>query len=202
MNALTLLARCAPDSPDGRALLAILAEEAQRLAQVVDQLLDFGRPLNPRAVTVALEELVERAARVCTTRGEAAGRVLSLPTTAGTAAWLDPVLAELALVNVLRNALQATSASGAVRVSVEADDATARCIVVDDGPGIAAQVRGRIGQPFVTTRATGTGMGIAVVRRIMEASGGRLVVEPVEPRGTKVTLEFPRTDGGAVSATR
>ena len=114
-----------------------------------------------------------------------------MPTSRGTAAWLDPALAELALANVIVNALQSTAAGGEVRLAVEETGDAVRCLVDDDGPGIPDDVRARLGQPFVTTRATGTGMGLAVVRRIMEASGGRVLAETREGGGTRLALEFP-----------
>lgn len=191
MNALVLLERGADDA-DGKALLAIISEEANRLARLVNQLLELGRPLHPRPSVVVMETLADAAVRILASRGELSPRSVVMPSTERTAAWLDPTLAELALVNVIQNAVQSTGGSGRVRISVETSEAHVCCIVADDGPGIPDAVRERLGQPFVTTRATGTGMGLAVVRRIMEASGGRVVVEKGEPVGTRIGLEFPR----------
>jgi signal transduction histidine kinase len=122
-----------------------------------------------------------------------------MPSSKGTMTWLDPTLAELAVVNVIQNALQSTSNGGEVRVSVVVADARVRCLIEDDGPGIADAIRERLGQPFVTTRATGTGMGLAVVRRIMEASGGSVRVDRGDDGGTKAALEFPRSSGKRIT---
>jgi signal transduction histidine kinase len=194
MNALVLLERVGVSGPDGVALLSIMSQEATRLAQLVNQLLELGRPLHPSPRVFAVEELLERAVGLLTTRGALPDHSLELPSSRGTLAWLDPTLAELAVVNVIQNAVQSTGGGGHVRLSVEAGDAHVRCVVADDGPGIPDSIRTRLGQPFVTTRATGTGMGLAVVRRIMEASGGRVLIEPGEPCGAKVALEFPRAE--------
>jgi PAS domain S-box-containing protein len=190
MNALALIER--QKDGDTGPLLTIISEESKRLAQLVTQLLELGRPLHPRPCAIAMEELIDRAVRLVITRGGVFGRAIELPSTRDTTVWLDPTLAELAIVNVIQNALQSTSPGGRVRVSVEACNLHVQCVVVDDGPGIPDEVRKRIGQPFVTTRATGTGMGLAVVRRIMEVSEGRMLVEDHEPVGTRVRLEFPR----------
>jgi signal transduction histidine kinase len=77
-----------------------------------------------------------------------------------------------------------------MRVRVEKTDTCARWTLEDDGPGIPEEVARKLGQPFVTTRATGTGMGLAVVRRIMAASGGQLSVGRAALGGAEVTLEF------------
>jgi signal transduction histidine kinase len=195
MNALVLLERDSARGPEGGALLSIISEEAKRLAELVNQLLELGRPLHPRPCVVSMEDVIEKAVSLLTTRGELPRGSLELPSTKETVTWLDPTLAELAVINVIQNALQSSGAAGQVRLSVEAEGAHVRCVVVDDGPGIPDEIRGRLGQPFVTTRATGTGMGLAVVRRIMEASDGRVLIERGAPAGTKVTLEFPRPSG-------
>lgn len=193
MNALALLSRRGPDAPSQEALLAIISEEVARLEHLVAQLLDLGRPLLPRPIAIAVEEVVDAAVRVLETRNELASRPLELPHTTETVAWIDADLVGLALVNVLRNAVQSTPPSARIRVRVEAGDDVVRCIVEDAGQGFPDEVRQRLGQPFVTTRATGTGMGLAVVRRIMEASGGLLSVERGELGGARVTLDLPRS---------
>lgn len=192
MNAITLLERAGADGPDAPTLLGIISEEAKRLAELVTHLLELGRPLLPSPTAMAMEELVERAVRTLTKRGATGAHKIRMPESHGTTAWLDPALAELAIANVVQNALQSTDDGGTVRISIEGNDAGVRCVVDDDGPGIPDEVQRRLGQPFVTTRATGTGMGLAVVRRVMEASGGTLALETPGPGGTRVALEFPR----------
>lgn len=190
MNALALLEREDRSATPNRALLAIITEETIRLEQLVTQLLELGRPLLPRPRAFALEELTKSAVRLLASRGELTDRSIEMPAGEETLAWIDPDLAELALVNVLRNAAQSTSKGARIRVRVQKTDTCARWTLEDDGPGIADEVSRRLGQPFVTTRATGTGMGLAVVRRVMEASGGRLSVGRAELGGAEVTLEF------------
>jgi PAS domain S-box-containing protein len=192
MNAVALLGREGPHSPENSALLSIISEEARRLEHLVAQLLDLGRPLLPRPCAYSIEELTRRAVRLLTTRGELSEKLLEMPATEGTLAWMDPDLVELALVNVLRNAVQSTNPDGRVRVRIDAIEHGVRWVVEDQGPGIPEAIAKRLGQPFVTTRATGTGMGLAVVGRIMEASSGTVSIERSELGGAQVTLELPR----------
>ena len=185
MNALTLLKR--PGTANHDALLAIISEEAARLEYVVAQLLDIGRPILPRPCPYSMEDLTRRALRLLDVRGELRAATLVVPTTT-TLVWADPDLVELALVNVLRNAAQASTS---LQLAVEAAGAKVAWWVEDGGPGITDAVAQRLGEPFVTTRATGTGMGLAVVRRIMDASDGTIAVTRAVNGGTRVTLRFP-----------
>ncbi len=192
MNVLTLLERDGNLSARDRSLLTIISEETARLEHLVTQLLELGRPLFPKPCAYAMEDLTRRAVRLLTARGELGDRSLRTPEDGATMAWMDPDLAELALLNVLRNAAQSTAAQGNVRVSIEVTRDMVCCIVEDDGKGIPEEVTKRLGQPFVTTRAMGTGMGLAVVRRILEASDGRFSVARPSAGGARVVLEFPR----------
>ncbi len=191
MNALALLERERRASAGSEALLAIIREETARLEHLVSQLLELGRPLLPRPHAHGIEELSRRAVRLLESRGEVRARAIELPQTEGTVAWVDRDLVELAFVNVLRNALQSTASDGIVRIAVAPGASSVKWTVEDDGPGIPEEVAKRLGQPFVTTRATGTGMGLAVVHRIMDASGGRISVDRASRGGALVTLELP-----------
>ena len=191
MNALALLERQAA-APAHKPLLAIISEETKRLEQLVSQLLDLGRPLFPRPRLYALEELTQRAVRALVGRGELVESALDFRPHGETNGWMDPDLAELALVNVLRNARQSIDANGRIRLAIEDCTDAVRWIAEDDGRGIPDEVVRRLGQPFVTTRATGTGMGLAVVHRILEASRGKLAIGRGANGGARVVLEFPK----------
>ena len=140
MNALALLKRHEHEAPGDESLLQSISEEAARLEHLVTQLLELGRPLLPRPTAVAMETLVHRAVRVLSSRDELSSHALSMPRTEGSMAWMDSDLVELALVNVLRNAVQSTNAKGRVRVRVDVTEITVRCIVEDEGQGFADEI--------------------------------------------------------------
>jgi len=117
--------------------------------------------------------------------------------------WRTNVVAELVLpheglaqtlASLVTNALHASAERrGEVTVVGEANGATMRFAVVDDGPGIPAAVRARLGEPFVTTKAPGEGMGLGVFlcQSFAEAWGGVLHFDDNPRGGTRVTLELP-----------
>jgi signal transduction histidine kinase len=97
-----------------------------------------------------------------------------------------------ALLNLVRNAIEAAPQNGNVWIDAEADDETVAMSVADDGPGVPADVRERIFNPFFTTRDAGTGLGLAIVHRIAEAHGGAVRVENRPSGGACFVLTFPK----------
>jgi signal transduction histidine kinase len=190
-NALTLLRSRRGDGGMSEQLLQIISEETSRLDQLVNQLFELGRPLTPRPETHPLFHLAMASVKLLETRLESpAGRV-TLEGTTTELVHVDRPLAELAVTNVLRNAVQSAGDHGRVVVHFESTAKERALVVEDDGPGFAAEVLARVGEPFTTTRATGTGMGLAVVRRVMAALGGRLEIASSPAGGARVALWFP-----------
>ncbi len=99
-----------------------------------------------------------------------------------------------ALLNLLENAMQACAAGATVKIIADADTDTVMLRVVDNGCGIEEAVRGRLFDPFFTTRNDGTGLGLAIVRDIMESQGGRVVVHSVVGVGSEFVLHLPRAN--------
>jgi signal transduction histidine kinase len=115
---------------------------------------------------------------------------------AATRCWLDP----FRLVQVFRNILENALTSGAEPVAIEVwcsselmegRDAF-RVSIRDNGPGLTPEQVERIFEPFYTTKARGTGLGMAICRRIVEAHGGRIAVGPPGGPGAEIILTLPR----------
>ncbi len=98
-----------------------------------------------------------------------------------------------ALINLVSNALQAAGAGAHVRISVETRPAAVLIRVRDNGPGVPAALRERIFEPFFTSRADGTGLGLAVARSVARAHGGDLLLEDACCGHTTFTLQLTAT---------
>jgi signal transduction histidine kinase len=96
-----------------------------------------------------------------------------------------------ALVNLILNAVQAASPAGEVRVLARREGATAAIDVEDTGPGVAESVRGRLFEPLITTKDHGSGLGLALVKRVAERHGGSVGHEPCPGGGARFTLRLP-----------
>ncbi len=175
-----------------RVLTGILEEEADRLNRIVAELLEFARPRDARFQGVEVEPLFARAvdaALQATHRTEP----VEIHVEAGVGrVRCDAELLRQAIINLVTNALLANQRRSPVRVYIEAEaDRTLRVTVSDDGEGIPDAILDRIFLPFFTTRPTGTGLGLPIVRRVAEAHGGTVTYEPTAGGGATFVLRLP-----------
>ncbi|MBD8613611.1 PAS domain-containing protein [Pseudomonas putida] len=96
-----------------------------------------------------------------------------------------------AVLNLVSNAIQASAGQARLKVHLYSRGDTLRLCVSDDGPGMAATTLARLGEPFFTTKATGTGLGLSVVKAVARAHQGDLILRSTVGRGTCATLTLP-----------
>ena len=171
-----------------RGTLAKLSIEARRAAEVVQRLRDFFRGGALRLEPTRLPALVETVLAAFAVETAAAGVRLSASAD-GPAKdiELDPLQIEIVLRNLMRNALEALDGASGTERRVEVrvihgEQGGVQVVVRDTGPGIGEEEAQALGEPFVTSKASGMGMGLAISRSIVEAHGGRMWIEP-GPRG-------------------
>ncbi|MCH7707567.1 MAG: hypothetical protein IH884_03700 [Myxococcales bacterium] len=104
---------------------------------------------------------------------------------------ISPDALRQALLNVAKNAIEASPHSGRVRLAARAYEGGVELQVTDDGPGVLLEDRERIFEPFVSMREDGSGLGLAITRRIVEEAGGRITVESGREGGAVFRLVLP-----------
>jgi PAS domain S-box-containing protein len=185
-----------------------ILEQTRNITHVVTEFLKYARPLEISSETVALGGVVER---IVTEVGEANPQMLirfegEFGEVAG-----DEGLLRQALLNLARNAAEAcSSAPSGGRVMVRGEIVSGdevgfqRISVIDNGPGIAVEVLPKLFRPFFTTKATGTGLGLAVVQKIIVQHGGQVEARNRQEGGAAfiVTLPVCRTVAEAVESKR
>ena len=187
-----MLGRGAADDGRRRELIAMIVDEADRIERVVAGLTELGRPQQPAIESVPLEPLLERAAEFVEPEAEAHGVAISREFARPCVARCDPDQMYQVALNLLVNALQAQPAGGAIRLKTQAGrNARVAFEVSDDGPGIPPDVRPHIFTPFFTKREGGTGLGLALVERIVRAHQGTVTVESGRDSGTTFRIELP-----------
>lgn len=195
-NSLASLPREIASGSDGAQLLAILKEESHRINHLVGDLLDFARPTLP---------LLSNETPLKTLVVEAVGAVLAttpvkilfeLTSAAGIEqVSMDARLMRQVFLNLANNAVQAMPHGGTLRVSLSSDTSGREPMVQvafsDTGHGIDTQVLPRVFEPFFTTRARGTGLGLALVKRIVEGHRGKVELTSEEGKGTRAVVSWP-----------
>lgn len=180
------------DDPRRRELIAMIVDEADRIERVVAGLTQLGRPHQPAIESVPLAPLLERAAEFVENEAEAHGVAITRDFARPCVARCDPDQMYQVALNLLVNALQAQPAGGAIRLSTQPGrNERVAFEVSDDGPGIPADVRPHIFTPFFTNREGGTGLGLALVERIVRAHRGTVTVESGRDSGTTFRIELP-----------
>jgi signal transduction histidine kinase len=182
---------------DADMLLNMVGEDADRLNRIVGDLLDFVRPYELVKKPIAIEPVVVSAV-------DAASQALAtsnVKVVTEFSAELPPFPADShmlkqAMVNLVVNALQAMPRGGTVNVKVSMerrpDGAWLRIDVCDEGVGLSPRAAEKMFQPFFTTKATGTGLGLAVVKRIVDGHFGEVVATPNGGgKGTTFTVRLP-----------
>ncbi|OHC71172.1 MAG: hypothetical protein A2045_08090 [Rhodocyclales bacterium GWA2_65_20] len=165
-----------------REVLRRMIGEAGRAAEVVRRLRDFFRTGSTHLEQFPLSALIEAAARKFLEKAPARGIEFVVPPSPEAILHADRLQLEVVLRNLLANAFDAvaTCPEGARRIGLatEIDAAGRICIRVEDsGPGIAGNTAERLFEPFVSTKSSGLGLGLAISRAIAEAHGGALVAE-------------------------
>jgi two-component system sensor histidine kinase PilS (NtrC family) len=175
-------------------MLGIVLRETGRLDQLLTRFLAFSRPTPPDARPTDLAVVAGETLDVFAADPAAAGLVLER-VLAPSPATCDPDQLRQVLWNLLSNAAHAIREErrgGRIRVGCAPErDGGATLCVEDDGPGLPAEVAARIFTPFFTTRPQGTGLGLAVVQRIVDAHRGRVAFEPAPAGGARFVVRLP-----------
>lgn len=196
-----LLARALPAGEPPRAKAELLVSEVLRLEALSGDLLDFARQGELQIRDVDPRTLVAEAARRVQAEREARdghASVVHVLTEQAPGSWpLDASRMQQVLSNLLENALQASDEPVTVRVAREAGELL--IAVSDRGPGIKDEDLPRLFEPFFTRRIRGTGLGLAVCKRLVELHGGTIAAGTGDSGGATFTLRIPRAQGGMAS---
>jgi signal transduction histidine kinase len=181
--------RLGSQSSDGVVIKEIIAR-IDTLNDLIQDLLIFARPPAPKLARVDVRSLVESVATLL--RRDPANQSLRIEIVGGPVpAMADGSLLTIAVQNLLINAAQAQQGRGDIKVTLSVEGALVRIQVSDRGPGIPPEIRANLYRPFKTTKARGTGLGMATAKRLIESQGGQIDVESPTSGGTVVTLLVP-----------
>jgi signal transduction histidine kinase len=206
-----LLRRQVPDSPAAQSLLADIMSEAKLANAIVVEMLEFVRPIRLQVEQTDVGDVIRQAMTLAESKAKRGGVAVEfsvpseLPMIGGDHHQLCQVF-----TNLLTNALEALDGRGRIVISamadaVEQDPAFAhephgatKVVIVevaDDGPGVPAELNDRIFDPFFTTKPQGSGLGLPIVRKIVDAHDGRIDLSSAPGQGTRFRVTLPVTTG-------
>lgn len=176
--------------------LATARGEIQRLDSILRQFLHAVRPTVPHREACDIHQLIRDSVKLL--EPELSSRhiavELDFPADAPPAS-LDGSQFQQVFYNLIRNAYQALSGEGArITVRTRHNDYEFVIVIEDNGSGISPEHMGSLFEPYRTTKASGTGLGLLIVRRIVREHGGEIAVESEENQGTRITIHLPRTE--------
>jgi PAS domain S-box-containing protein len=185
-----LLARDIPRDDARYRLVEKVLEGTRDLDAVVGELLEYTRPLNLRVRESRCRDLVDAALGYVEVASPNIAISCSIPSDLIVRA--DPDKLRQVLLNILLNAVQSISGSGTISIDISAEAGELRIEVRDSGCGIAPDQLRNIFSPFFTTKEKGTGLGLAVAEKIVEAHGGTIEAQSKPDDGSVFTIRLPQ----------
>jgi len=207
-----LLRRQVPDKKDAQSTLADIISEAKLANAIVVEMLDFVRPVRLQVERTAIADVLHQAVLLAESRTSRGGVAVTmdvpngLPMIEGDQTQLCQVF-----TNLIANAFEALEGRGEVSIAASlqltepdpelgftSDPPPAIVVdVVDNGPGVAAELSDRIYDPFFTTKVKGTGLGLGIVRKIVDAHDGRIDLSSSKETGTRFRVTLPVSSSAA-----
>jgi signal transduction histidine kinase len=170
----------------------IIVEEASRLNNIITGFINFAMPRSPVLIPCRIEEVIEKNITYLSVQIKEKGYAINrnyqnfLPEIQA-----DANMLYQSFLNIFINAMQAMPAGGAIDVTISADDHIVTVNFDDQGQGIDDQVLEKIWDPFFTTKEMGTGLGLGIVKNIIESHSGSIQILNRELGGARVTVELP-----------
>jgi signal transduction histidine kinase len=193
--------RVAEEAPEAESDIDILTQEVARLDRVVKTFLDLSRPVTLERDAVQAGQLASDIVELVRPEAQQLGIVTELvQSDEPVVVRADEGLLRQALLNVDKNSLEAMTGGGRLRVTVSRRGGDCEIAVSDTGPGIPAEIRERIFDPYFSTKERGSGIGLALTMRAMQLHGGAVEVESEPGHGSTFRLLLPAEQVQALAA--
>ena len=175
--------------------IKVARDEIGRLDSIVTQFLRAIRPSKPQLQPANINAIVEETLRFFAPEIEARDIVVeSEPRSDLPLVQIDRDQMKQAFYNIIKNSFEAMKRRGILRIRTDMDDSHVRVSFTDNGGGMSAEALSRVFEPYYTTKSSGSGLGLLIVRRIVREHGGELAIESAEGKGLTLTIRLPFKD--------
>jgi len=170
----------------------IIVEEAVRLDNIITDFLDFAKPRQPNLTSSRIEDILEKNLTFLAPQLEEKGCVVEKQK----ASLLPEVQADSnmlyqAFLNILMNGMQSMPGGGKIFVGITSDIDGVNIVFEDEGPGISEEILKKVWDPFFSTKDKGTGLGLGIVKNIIQAHNGTIHIVNRQKQGTRVSVTIP-----------
>jgi len=187
-----IVSRDLPPNSPARSVIKDAKEEALQINRILTELLDTARPRPPQFRVSDICLTAEHAVMFARQQAVTKRITIEMEVTGDIPPVVhDPNQVNQVLLNLLLNAIQSMDKPGAIRVSLEADGDDVLIAVTDEGKGIPPENLPNIFRPFFTTKGHGTGLGLSLARRTVEAHGGQIDVTSEVGKGSRFEIRLP-----------
>ena len=181
------------DEREYRQMTTAIRQESTRINHIIETFLEYARQPQLKLKPVDLKKLIEEAAPVFNATGK---NTIVYSLSDGCRVNADAEQIRQALLNLVRNAREASGEQGEIRLELTCAQGAARIAVTDNGPGIREEIKDKVFDLYFTTKETGYGLGLSVVEKIVSAHGGKVWCENVTDgkgnvTGAKFVVELP-----------
>lgn len=170
----------------------IIVEESGRLDNIITDFLDFAKPKVLDIHPCRIEDIIEKNIAFLTPRIEDNNfKIIKEISTSLPEVLADSAMLYQAFLNIFINAFQSLENTGCITVRIKYDSDNIVINFIDNGKGIPKEILKKIWTPFFTTKDTGTGLGLGIVKNMIEAHNGTITITNMEPKGANVEITLP-----------
>jgi len=179
------------DAEKFHSLISNIKHEIQRLNKLVEEFLDYGKPLKLNLQKTDIGKLLEDIIEIVWAKAEAEKIKIIKDYDSLPALNIDPDFIKTCIFNVILNAFQAMPAGGNLTIKTETSSKMLSIIISDTGNGIPEDELPKIFEPFYTTKRNGLGLGLAMTKRVVEEHGGKVDIRSIAGNGSTVAINLP-----------
>ena len=169
----------------------LISKSAKNMEKIVNNVLDFSRPLCLQLKDEDLRSIVQQASELCKAKAEDKGVTLFVETPEMPVySSVESISMQRALVNLINNSIEASEKGQTVNISIVPWKKYFRIIIKDNGPGMDKETLKNIFIPFHTNKVGGTGLGVPIAKKIIDSHKGKITIQSVQGKGTTVTIDL------------
>ncbi|RLL45529.1 PAS domain-containing protein [Oceanobacillus piezotolerans] len=170
----------------------IMIDEIEKMEKITTELLFISKPLTDHKGREAISEMVYDIVSLLSPEAKLKNIDIIVDPSIHETIYCDKSQIKQVLINIVKNAIEAMDEAGQITIYIENTEYHTELCVCDEGPGVPEEIIHKLGEPFFTTKQNGTGLGIMITKRILEAHHGSLIIERNATKGSTFKLLFPK----------